>query len=328
MRAPFVTTVDPATGQVGRVSFPGYYNDPACKAHWTKLFQELRARLEQRGLADTMMLGWFTDVRAQKEEVEFWGQVTGDLPWVSHSHYTLARFMRGKDLGLRAGYNTSIHDTQFPPDPAVKRVYGWQPKPVIHAQQLLRPGWRGEMDRLPGAMWHSMTEITMAGGQRGFGRLGGDTWYVVKDRRGRRVARAYDRYPWSNWGNLQLCCQLFMPGPDGALPTARFEQLREGVQACEARIFIEQALLDEAKRRAMGEDLAARCQAELDARILYSLRGVANYVAAPHNYSAPWTWIFQTGEAGHAWYQSTGYRDRDARLYALAAEVARTTAGH
>ena len=99
-------------------------------------------------------------------------------------------------------------------------------------------------------------------------------------------------------------------------------RMREGVQGREARIFIEQALTDEAKRERLGEDLAQRCQKALDERVLYALRGVANYVTYPHDYSAPWKWFFQTGVAGHAWFQSTNWQERDRNLYALAAEVA------
>jgi len=104
--------------------------------------------------------------------------------------------------------------------------------------------------------------------------------------------------------------------------TARFEQFREGVQACEARVFIEQALLDEAQRAKLGEDLAAHCQTALDDRILYGLRGICNYKNQLHDYSAPWRWRFQTGEAGHAWLQSTAWRERNGTVFTLAGEVA------
>ncbi len=43
--------------------------------------------MKKRGLEQAMMLGWFTDVRAQKGELRFWSEVTGDLPWVSHAHF-------------------------------------------------------------------------------------------------------------------------------------------------------------------------------------------------------------------------------------------------
>jgi hypothetical protein len=316
-----LTTPDPATGKLAQATFPNYFTDADCRAQWTKLFTQLRQRMKKRGLEQAMMLGWFTDVRAQKGEMRFWREATGDLPWVSHAHFRI-----GKDAGIKTGYMTSIHDVGDPEDPAKGRQYGWK-NPALHAQQILRPGWRGEMDTLPGTMWSCMTELTMAGGQRGYGRLGGDTWRAIKDKNGRRVYRVYERYPWSVWGNLELCCSLLAPGPEGAVTTAHFEQFREGVQACEARIYLEQVLTDEAERKILGEDLAGRCQTALDQRILYGLRGICNYTNQLHDYSAPWRWRFQTGEAGHAWFQSTAWRQRNAALYALAGEVEKKLRG-
>jgi hypothetical protein len=315
-----LTTPDPQTGKPARASFPDYFTDAASKARWRKLFAQLRERMRKRGLEQAMMLGWFTDCRAQKEEIDFWRDVTGDMPWVSHAHFKVAR-VAGQ--AIKTGYNTSIHDINRPLDPAKQRSYGWKKDPVLWAQQLLRPGSRGEMDMLPGSMWGAMTEITLAGGQRGFGRLGGDMWFVLKNKAGLRTNRVYDRYPWSCWPNLELCCSLLAPGPDGAVATAHFEQLREGVQECEARIFIEQALCDPARREKLGPDLANRCQALLDERVLCDLRGVAEYKIGPHAYSSPYTWWFQNGVAGHAWKQSSGWRQRSAAIFALAGEITR-----
>ena len=91
--APFVTlaTPDPATGKLAKAAFPNYFNDADCQSQWKKLFAQLRRRMKMRGLEQTMMLGWFTDVRAQKGELSFWSDVTGDLPWVSHAHFKLER---------------------------------------------------------------------------------------------------------------------------------------------------------------------------------------------------------------------------------------------
>jgi hypothetical protein len=267
-----------------------------------------------------MMLGWFSDTRAKKEELKFWREVTGDLPWVSHAHFKTTQFGNSEKLGFKTGYMTSVHDVDFPEDPAKKRKYGWK-NPVLHAHQYVRVGWQSEMQMLPGSMWQSLTEINIAGNQRGFGRLGGDYWAAIKDKNGRRVAWPHQRYPWSTWGMLEMQCSVLAAGPEGAVATNRFEQIHEGVEQCEARICIESALTDEAKRRKLGEDLASRCQAALDERILYALRGVSQFQMSPHFYVAPWTWKFQTGETGHAWFQSTGWRERKAKLFALAGEV-------
>ena len=73
--------------------------------------------------------------------------------------------------------------------------------------------------------------------------------------------------------------------------------------------------------------MARRCYAALDDRLLYGLRGICNYTNQLHDYSAPWRWRFQTGEAGHAWFQSTAWRERNAELYELAGEVAKRVDG-
>ena len=48
------------------------------------------------------------------------------------------------------------------------------------------------------------------------------------------------------------------------MSTARLEALKEGLQVCEARIFLEDALLDDARKATLGADLAKRCQDALD----------------------------------------------------------------
>lgn len=321
-----LTVADPATGKLARATFPNeYFNDDEIKSHWRRLFGELRARMKKRGLEDAMALGWFTDYRARKQEIAFWNEVTGDLPWVSHGHFTVEKIGGAKGLGFKVAYETSIHDVGYPVDPASGRKYGWR-NPLLQAQQLCRPTFRSELTMFPGTVWNSITELTMAGGQRGFGRVGGDNWLVLKDKKGNRAFRAYERYPWNNWINLEMRQSMFAPGPEGAVATARFEQLRDGVEACEARVCIEQALSDEIKRKKLGAELANRCQAALDERLLYGLRGVSNFAMTPHYYNAPWSWIFQTGEAGHAWFQSTGWQERNAKLFALAGEVERKLA--
>jgi len=42
-----------------------------------------------------------------------------------------------------------------------------------------------------------------------------------------------------------------------------------------------------------------------------------------YGYYTPWNWMWQSGVAGHVWFQSSGWQDRSRRLYALAAEVER-----
>jgi len=96
------------------------------------------------------------------------------------------------------------------------------------------------------------------------------------------------------------CENLVAPGPNGPLPTERFENLREGMQEMEARAFVEKAVIDPALRAKLGEDLAKKCQQVLDERH-WRLRGA-----------------FYGGTA-FEWADADMYREE---LYNLAAEVA------
>ncbi|MGA2034520.1 MAG: hypothetical protein ABSG68_19915 [Thermoguttaceae bacterium] len=100
--------------------------------------------------------------------------------------------------------------------------------------------------------------------RHGFGQMGADFWPVLKDRTGR--------------GNDQLLCLrycpegstgfqcsvplLLAPGRQGPVATARSQMLREGLQEAEARVLIQDALLDQADR--LGPDLARQCKEVCD----------------------------------------------------------------
>ncbi len=317
---PAVSVLDPASGQARTQHVPAF-DDPASKPQWRALFDDIRRRMEARGLEETMMIGMLSDGKPSREEIAFWREVTGDLPWVSHSHFpTHDPHYFGKILGtgFQTGYMTSVYRLQFPADPAEGRTYGWR-NPVLHAQYM-RPA--GGLDRRPGAFLRGLVEINIAGGQHGFGRMGGDYWRSVRDQRGRIRGYAYERFPQSTWGNLNLRSAVLAPGPDGPVATTRLEVMREGIQECEARIFLETALTDEALRERLGSDLIRRSQALLDERTLAVQRGLADFEVNCYGFRTPWNWIFQTGVAGHAWFAGSDWQKRSRMLYKLAAEVA------
>ena len=150
-------------------------------------------------------------------------------------------------------------------------------------------------------------ESTLCAGRNGNGRVGGDYWNLGvrlhKLWKGRRVSSEagggsrgtlFGSYPQSSVGQTGLgnnTTDLFAPGPDGPITTARFENAREGNQEAEARAFVEKALL----AKTLPAELATRCQALLDERTnVLRLKG----------YAATW-------------------RRSNRRLFALAGEVAK-----
>jgi hypothetical protein len=160
--------------------------------------------------------------------------------------------------------------------------------------------------------FRELGEVNIAGAQRGFGGLGADFWVVLKDKRGRAVGRVSEgRYPKSSWRNLNIETSLLAPGPEGAIATARFEMLREGVEECEARIVIEEALLD----KKISGDLAKRAQDLLDDRIRALVDGMGKGWAYGGH------WLTQKQEYPN--FINGGWQERSWRLFDMAGEVAR-----
>jgi len=295
------TVLDPTTGDLEAAEGPTW-GTPECRAFWKPVFDGMRKRLADRGLAGSMMVGVAGDSRPTKEAVADLKAIASEAKWVLNSHGT-ALSLHGQPVGHLA----DVWGSPSAPDPGTKRLLGWQ-SPVLRTTFPRAGSNTVGPIRLPSpaAQYRLAIEGMLAAGIRGVGRVGADFWPVIKDRRG-RTADILGRYPESGWGQLNLrnaFAHILAPGPDGAIATARFEMLREGVQEAEARIVIERVLTDPAARAKLGEERVRRFQDLLDQRTRDIRRAkTASDVA----------WL---------WYASV-IEERSDRLYAAAAEVAR-----
>ena len=308
-----VTMLDRASGKTENVTMPDYA-DANCKAPWRDLFGEIRKRMRQRGLEGAMALGTISDFPPTKGEIAFFKEVTPELPWVIHSHHG-----GGPPYGMSpVAYATRVWNNGFPTgDPAKGRQHGWQGKGLIANYQRTN----GVMD-FSHTAWHNMAEMNIGGGQRGIGRLGADFWEAVRDKNGARKGSVAARYPQSSRRNLDLYTSMLAPGADGPVATTRLEVFRQGVEECEARIVIDQALVDKALREKLGEELAQRCQDALDERDWCTIKGMAHLQLC----GPAWlygSWYDMEGPAGHIWNLGSGWQGRAEKLFSLAAEVAR-----
>ena len=346
-KGPRVTVVDPGSGKTDVVYLPRY-EDAASKVLWQPLWDAVRQRMARRGLDPAMMLGVLSDTWPTREEVAFLKDVAGDLPWASHSHLNClqGRLATGNKVLHNladVGYAASVYNLSFQANPDKGRDHGWQ-----HPELIAGFPRHGIMNGHCIAV-RTLPALNITGGQRGLGRLGADFWPAVTDKRGRRVGYVSGLYPENSARNLDLESYLLAPGPDGPVATARLENLREGIQECEARIAIEDALLDADKRAALGDDLAGRCQALLDERqrALWKSLGVSdkdiagqgkvtgkipiealwNAIAQveglkSHDYMLSKVYERMNAEKGHQWWLTSGWQDRNKGLFALAGEVA------
>jgi len=268
---PKVSLLDPATGTVQEMEGPTF-DSPEARAFWAPVCEGIRARLRTRGLLSAMMLGISGENRfPTPEPVQMFKELLPEARWVYNGHPN----WRTKSIhGMPIGYSTAVYVSLFPPpgprDPQIKRT--WQNATKCDVFPRSGPGIGPLYPNRPLEQHRAYLEATILcyssyhrAHYDGLGRVGADFWPVINGR-----ATLTARYPESGWKQLDMRAAteaLLAPGPDGAVTTERFEMLREGVQECEARIFIEKALDDPAKRATLGADLAKRCQDILDERV-------------------------------------------------------------
>jgi hypothetical protein len=306
------SVVDPGTGDV-RVAEGPTWGTPECSAFWEPVMAGMRTRLKKRGLARSMMVGVSYDYNPSEGAVKNLTAAAPDAPWAIHSHVFWTE-LRGRTVGYLVTL-WGMHGASDPELPALggeRRFHGWKlPRLITYfpRTQMLR--------KHPLARFRTYPELwivakgkygTWPTGKRwsgtdGLARMGVDFWDVVRDRRGRNRGSLLGYY--QPWGGFDMgrygAKDLVAPGEDGAIPTVRFEMLRECLQENDARVFLEKALTDPTRRAAMGKDLARRAQEALDRRVRA---------------------VLATQRLGPRWFEGSGWQARSAQLYALVAEVA------
>jgi hypothetical protein len=290
------TVLDPRTGKLAEAEGPRW-GEPAVREFWEPVFDGFTEMLGKRGLEAAMMIGVAGDTRPTKTAGEDLLAAAPKARWVVHSHATASELW-----GMPVGYLSDVWGAPQAPDPP-KRLYGWRnpflrttfPRAGSNSVGAMRP-------EQPLGMYYLSLEAMLAAGIHGFGRMGADFWPVIEGPHGRKRP-LLGRFPESGWGQLGVqnsASWVLAPGRDGAVPTLRFEMARLAQQQAEARIFIERALTDPAKRAKLG-GLADRAQRLLDDRIR-----VLNYARS----------------RGWDYFVSSGWQAREEALYATAAEVA------
>jgi hypothetical protein len=216
---------------------------------------------------------------------------------------------------------------KFPIDPAEGHTYGWMRTFTgLRSDEFSPPGGavlvhhpRNPFWDFPISSYRMLGELNIAGSQRGFARIGADFWPVLKDKRG-RLSSLPGCYPETIWRNLDVRSCVFSPGSDGAVSTHRYEMLVEGIQECEARIFIEKAILD----KKIDGALAAKCRKVLDDRLAPIRMGTSILAQSPDADNTWWNW---PGLLGYEYFVGSGWQERSAELFDAAAEVAAQVKG-
>jgi hypothetical protein len=242
-----------------------------------------------------MIVGLSGDYVPPKTTVMLWAKFWPGKPWAAVAHGGAKDF-----YGIPIGYGVSVLWRVFAIDPALQRKYGWQNKNRVALFDRYKGGRDAQIafDRIA-------PEVSLISNLRGPGRLASDSF----------VWRG--RYGSTRWGSIGLPRALLTPGAKGPISTCRFEMLKEGLQGCEARIFIEDALTNEALRAKLGEKLATRCQEILDERTRCIIWSDETNTNGKNHSSLP------VGPLGFDWYSGSNWEQRLSDLYEAAAKVAK-----
>lgn len=264
-----VSVLDPKTGQVTLMKTPPF-GEPVAREFWKPLYEALRQRMAQRGMTASQMTGASFDRTPLKAALDDIDAVAPDFGWGFFGHPEYPNIW-----GKTCGYRTHVYHSWdgWDGETQLNYKYGWKHEPGKIDAELCRVGSTGTggrslHDYSPLGQFRAASEYLVTSGVAGLGRVGGDFWSCLPLERHGKVT-VFNRYPPNDWVHLTpttSAYHLLAPGKNGAIPTVRFEMVRQGLQEVEARIFLEKTLLDPARRGRLGEELATRCQKVLDDR--------------------------------------------------------------
>jgi len=279
---------DPKTGKLTHVANP----TPGSEENytfWKPILDELRKRIEKRGWFANTAIGhqsycWPPLGEQVKIAHRIWPD--GAYGYSAHNGTLGSSFGGGGKVRLPVRYAECVW-TQGKLQP---RGY----------RRLLKPGreknvWNscsrnGHKDSSPLLLLLRKPEEMIMRGHDGLGYLCAD-FLPIENKKARRESQRYYQVE-ANVGGVMgySTTTILAAGPDGPIATGRYEMFREGVQQCEAILYLQRAL-DGGK---VEKALAARVNAYLDERSRKFLK-------------SDWP---------------CDRRELDRRLYALAAEVA------
>jgi hypothetical protein len=345
---PWITEFDPSTWAVKNSKAPPWGTEEARK-FWKPAFEGFRNILAKHGMEKSMVLGYHAAGAdgpiARAELIQDMKEVAPEARWVRLSHqWYLGGRDSAPDKGLDQGPNgnpwarvalvAGNYGVGWDPD-TDKPFYGWQNPYVVTAyprdacfkehsepwvyrlapetvllsgQRVGMPGW-GMCD-IAGQFGR---ETFL--GSRGFGPMGADFFADIIGRYNDPAAAHWD--PRSFWYTVGLAnggiIRIIGRGREGPVPSIRTEALREGLEEAEARVFCQNALLDEKLKSKLGADLARRSKELCDNRTR-AFRYLSEFRAfGTGKGQVEQPYVFDPG----AW------RDLSRQLYDMAGEVGR-----
>jgi hypothetical protein len=312
--AQLFTVKDPATGELKEEIAPDW-GTPAALAFWTPVAAHIRQMLKTRGLENSLTF-WNTQFSFGKKEA--WDDLRKLLPearYIGRSHLCWQANPKGN--WLTVSWKDTAAGVLWDPDEDAP-WYNWR-TPGVYVLHFNGADILGRSTAPSILFWGGlsgyrmtpeMTLLTGVAGQnahpgvmeiyakRGIGQCGADFWPVLKNAKGEKKGNLLDQYCNEMQHPIFWPC-ILGAGREGPVTTLRTQMLREGLQDAEARMFVQNALLDHADK--LGPALAGKVKAVCDERTR-SFRYTTEYLTA---------------------LSRMEIQDQARRLYAVADEVAK-----
>jgi hypothetical protein len=274
------TELDPATKEL-KDFFPPKWGTPEALAFWKPVLDKLRDFLASRGMQDSMMFGYLGDGLGPVAPgntngvpnyfADLW-KIAPHTRWMVTTHSSPYSWKAGnlrnvEFLGVHSWVGAFINGARWMDendDAMFKLRYGWRDRTFpffcLAGTRSRSPTLDNDHCVNVGRMRVAAEAVLLSqsGGcnYQGFGSWGADFWGGE--------CRAYD----PGFGDVGLgessALWLVGRGATCPVPSCRTRMLQESLQEAEARIFVQNAVLD-AKEK-LGADLARRCQEVCDER--------------------------------------------------------------
>ena len=291
---PSVSTLDPITKTVGEMAASAW-GTPEARTFWKPAIEGMQDRLKKRGMGKSMMYGFVVQNQVLVETIGDIKSITPDVKWWEYTHWSPKR--KGskevwQDVGRTAFAFGAPLAVFWSPDEEKQPHYAWRhlAKDVFfvaapRGKAQINVGELGEL-----SIFRLTCESTLLANNDGLipelgpfcgiGEIGADFWPVPigagtvttgslgnksAPAKAGEVKRLDGRY--LGWGSLSLdntMESILGSGRKAPTHSCRTQLLRESQQEAEARVFVQNAILDQKAK--LGPELTERCRKICDDR--------------------------------------------------------------
>ena len=223
---PLVNVFDPATGKVAEAPVPAIGEDGS-EQFWKPLLDAVHALVTRRGWPERIiMLGLGGDIRPGQKTAELVKQWAPYARWDFLSHFSGDPAPQDGRMIATGGMEVGM--MEWPRAAASLRLAQFEERVSKPYDFLELPTDRWQhQEYSPPLVFRTMTANWGC-----IGRIGLDFWLARTSREAPRSTSFFSHIE-----------SLTVPGPDGPVPTVRFQMLREGVQDAEVKTAIVRAYL-------------------------------------------------------------------------------------